>query len=355
MFFQHHQHWHVGVAAHVVVKVGATGLAVFREIELLQDDVPHGHGDGSVGALLGFHPDVGELGHFRIVGRDRHRLRALVAHLGEEVRIGRARLRHVGAPGNDVARVVPVGRFRHVGLLAPDLRAGRRQVAVPVVKTHADAADQAQVAAARCVRNHRHGRDRREADDAVRPVLLDGVDIGCRHHLVDFVPARAHKATQAAHALVFLALFIGLRNRGPGIDRVVRQTRLAPEFEQATAHHRVLDAVCAVQIPAVAGPARTAARLVVGHVPAGAGVIGLLGFPSDDAALDVNLPGAGTRAVDAVCRAHDLVMRPAVAVSVLPGPVLAGGHAMLAGERLAGVRKITESIEKVAHGIPLHK
>ena len=159
VLLQHHQHRHVGVAAHVVVEVGAALLAAVREVELLQDHVAHRHRHRGVGALLRVHPDVGELGDLGVVGRHRDGLRALVAHLGEEVRVRRARLRHVGAPGDDEARVVPVGRLGHVGLLAPDLRAGRRQVAVPVVEAHAHAADQAEVARARGVAHHRHRRE----------------------------------------------------------------------------------------------------------------------------------------------------------------------------------------------------
>ena len=97
----------------------------------------HRHGERGVGALLGMQPQVGELRHLGIVGRDRHDLRAVVARLDEEMRIRRARLRDVGAPGDDVGGVVPVGRFRHVGLLAPGLRARRRQVAIPVVEATA--------------------------------------------------------------------------------------------------------------------------------------------------------------------------------------------------------------------------
>ena len=231
----------------------------------------HRHGDRGVGALLGVHPQVGELGDFGIVGRDRHGLGALVAHLGEEVRVRRARLRHVGAPGDDVAGVVPVGRFGHVGLLAPDLRAGRRQVAVPVVEAHADAADQAQVAAAGRVADHRHGGDRREADDAVGTVLPDRVDVGGGDDLVDLVPARAGEAAQAAHALPALALGVVGDDSGPGQHRGHGAARLAPGLEQAAAHHRVLHAIGAVEIPAVARAAGAAARLVVGHVPACAG------------------------------------------------------------------------------------
>ena len=46
-------------------------------------------------------------------------------------------------------------------------------------------------------------------------------------------------------------------------------------------------------------------------------VVGLLGFPGDYAVLDVDLPRARSRAVDAVRRTDDLVVRPAVAVEVI--------------------------------------
>ena len=90
---------------------------------------------GRVGALLGVHPQVTQLGHFGIVGRDGHDLGALVAHLGQEVRVGRARLRHVGAPGNDVRAVVPVGRLSGTSVCSPQVCGDCwGQVAVPVVK-----------------------------------------------------------------------------------------------------------------------------------------------------------------------------------------------------------------------------
>ena len=138
-FFHHHQQRQVGVAARVVVKVGRA----FLEIELFQNHMAHGHGHSSIGALLGVHPQVSQLGNFGVVGRDRHGFAALVAHFGEKVGVRGARLRHVRAPSDDEGRVVPIGRLGHVGLLTPHLGAGRRQVAIPVVKTQADAANQA--------------------------------------------------------------------------------------------------------------------------------------------------------------------------------------------------------------------
>ena len=170
----------------------------------------HRHGERRVRALLRMQPKIGEFGDLGIVGRDRHDLGAVVARLDEEMRVGRARLRHVGAPGDDVAGIVPVGRFRHVGLLAPGLRARRRQVAIPVVERQQRAADQAEIARAGGVGDHRHRRDRREADDAVRAPGLDGVDVGGGDDLAHLIPGRAHEAAASAHGLVGLR---GLRHR----------------------------------------------------------------------------------------------------------------------------------------------
>ena len=137
-----HQHRHVGVLADIVAEI--LGLPV--DVILFQDHVTHRHGQRRVGALLNRQPDVAELRCLRVVGTDHGALHAAVASLGVEVGVGRARLRHVRAPENDEPRIVPVGRLGHVGLLAPGLRRGRRQVAVPVVERHANAADQREVA-----------------------------------------------------------------------------------------------------------------------------------------------------------------------------------------------------------------
>ena len=246
--------------------------------------------------------------------------------------VGRARLRHVGAPHHQVGGVVPVGRFRHVGLLAPDLRRRRRQVAVPVVEGQAGAADQRQVACAGGVRDHGHGGNRREADDAVRAELLDREGIGCGDHLGGRIPVHAHEAALAAYALVALGSFRVLADPFPGGDRVHAGACLAPHFQQAAAHHRVLHALGRIHIPAVRGAARTAARFMVGQVGAGTRIVGLLGFPGDQAVLHIDLPGAGAGAVHAVSGAHDLVVLPAAAIGVLPGAVLVHHGAMAVGE-----------------------
>src|SRR5690606_38371043 len=138
-------------------------------------------------------------------------------------------------------------------LLAPDLRRGRRQVAVPVVETQAHAADQRQVAAAGSIADHGHRRDRREADHAIRAVLLDGVVVGGGDDLVDLVPAGADEAAHAALALVGLGAGLVLDDAGPGVHRRHAAPRFAPQFQQRLAHLGVLQAVGAVNVPAVAG------------------------------------------------------------------------------------------------------
>src|SRR5690606_19878591 len=214
--FQLHEDRHVGVAPHVVGEIGAGVL----QVELLEDHVAHGDGQRRVGTLFGAQPLVTELGHLRIVRGDGHGLGALVAHLGEEVRVGAARLRHVGAPGDDVARVVPVGRFRHVGLLAPGLRAGGREVAVPVVKAQAHAADQRQITGAGGVADHGHGRNWREADHSIRTVLLDGVDVGGGYKRLHLVPVGAHETAETAVVLVLSGAVRVLDDARPGPYRV---------------------------------------------------------------------------------------------------------------------------------------
>jgi hypothetical protein len=181
-------------------------------------------------------------------------------------------------------------------------------------------------------------------------MLLDRVDVGRSDHLVDFVPGAAHEAAQAALLLPVAARSAVLDDAGPGIHRALGQGNgSAPVLEQAAAHHGVLHAVGAVQVPAVAGAACAATGFVVGQVGAGAGVVGLLGFPGDDAALDVDLPRARARAVHTVGGAHDLVVRPAVAVGVFPGAVFTVGFAVALCKGLAGLREVREAIEKMAH------
>ena len=206
--------------------------------------MPHGQEGGGVGALPHRHPEIGELHVLGVVRRHGYDLGSLVTGLDGEVRVRCARHRQIGAGDDEIGRVVPVGRFRHVGLLAPGLWAGSRQVAVPVVEGTAGRADQAEVTRSGRIGDHRHGRDRRETIDAVRAPFVYGVNVGGGDDFGDFFPVGAHKAAQAAHAGVFQSLCrIGL-DRGPSLHRVFPDFSLgAVEIEQAASDHRVLDAV----------------------------------------------------------------------------------------------------------------
>ncbi len=311
----------------------------------------HGHGQRRVGALPGGQPDVAELHHFAVVAGHGHGLGALVADLGIEMGVGRAGLGHVGAPHHQIGRVVPVGRFRHVGLLAPDLRAGRRQVAVPVVEAQAGAAQQAQVARAGGVADHGHGRDRRKADQAVGAELLDRVRIGRGDDLGGGVPVGAHEAAQATHGLVALGARRVLADPFPGGDGVHGLAGLAPHFHQASADHRILHALGRIHVPAVGSPSRTAARFMIGQVRPRARVVGLLGLPGDQAVLDVHLPRARTRAVHAVGRAHHLVVLPAGAVGVLPAAVFVDRLAVSVREGGLHPGHELQAVQKMAHSL----
>ncbi len=99
---------------------------------------------------------------------------------------------------------------------------------------------------------------------------------------------------------------------------------LAPQLNQLAAYQRVFQAVGAVEIPGVAGPARAAARLMVRQVGAGAGVVGLLGFPGDQTILDIDFPATGAGTVHAVSGPHNFVELPSLAIAVLP--VAVGVH-----------------------------
>ena len=309
----------------------------------------HRHAKRRVGSLLRVEPQIRELCDLGIVGRDRHYLGAVIACLGEEMRVWCARLRHVGAPSDDIAGIVPVGALRHVGLFAPGLRGGRRQVAIPVVEGQQRAADQAEIAGAGSVGDHRHRGDRREANYAIRSPGLDGVDVGGGDDLGGFIPARAHEAAAPAYPLVACRLLLIADDRGPRLDGLQSPARFPPCLDQPAANQRVFDAAGAVEVPAIGGAARAAARLVVGDAGTGARIVGLLRLPGDDTALDVDLPAAAARAVHAVGRPHDLVVLPALPVAFLPHAVLVAQFAMAISEGLSPPRKVGQAFQKLAH------
>ena len=79
---------------------------------------------------------------------------------------------------------------------------------------------------------------------------------------------------------------------------------------------------------------------MIRHVPASARVIGLLRFPRDDAAFDVNFPRARARAVHAVRRADDLVVTPAITIRGLPLAAAADQQAPPLGVRLPAAEEL---------------
>src|SRR5690606_27303380 len=92
-----------------------------------------------------------------------------------------------------------------------------------------------------------------------------------------------------------------------------------------------------------------AARLVVGHARSCARIVGLLGLPGDDTALDIDFPRTRAGAVHAVGRSDDLVVLPALPVALLPHAILVAQLAVAGRKRLATPGKIGEAFEEVAH------
>ncbi|CAN5857635.1 hypothetical protein BH23ACT11_BH23ACT11_04810 [soil metagenome] len=262
---QRDEHREVGVFAGVVLEV--RDLPV--HVELFEHNVTHRHCQRPVGAGLHREPVVGELGVIRIVGAYDDGLLALVAGLGHEVGVGGAGYGDVRAPHHQVGGIEPVGGLRHVGLVAPDLGRGRRQVRVPVVEARDGATDQGHETGAAGVGSHAHRRDRREPDHAVRPVLLDRVDVGGGHDLRHLRPRGPHEPTLTSHGLIAMGLLRVLDDGGPGVHRVARlRFRLAVHLKEHPSHIRVLDADGRVRIPGERGAPRTATRFVLWHIRA---------------------------------------------------------------------------------------
>ena len=83
---------------------------------------------------------------------------------------------------------------------------------------------------------------------------------------------------------------------------------------------------------------------MVGQVGAGARIVGLLGFPGDDAVFNVDFPRTRTGTVHAVGGAGDFVVRPAAAVGVLPLAVFFGQYAVAVGERFVLVPEKCQAV-----------
>ena len=288
----------------------------------------HGHRQRAVGARRGGQPLVGELDVVGVVGRHDDDLLAAVAGLGHPVGVGRARDGDVGAPHHEVAGVPPVAGLGHVGLVAPDLRRGHRQVGVPVVEREHRPADERGEPGPRGVADHRHRRDGGEAGHAVGAPLLDGVHVGGGDDLGRLAPRGPHQPALAAGRLVPPGLVGVSDDVGPGEHGVTEALLgLAVHLEEDAADVGVANPGGGVGVPGERRTARAAAGLVLGPVGTRGRVVGLLRLPRDDAVLDVDLPRAGAGAVDAVRGAHHLVVAPAVAVEAVARPAALGVQA----------------------------
>ena len=311
-----HQEGCVGVRARVVEEF----LGLLLVVELLENHVVDRHPPGAVLSGVDRDPLVRVLGDLVEVGREHDHLRAVRARLAGEVHVGRAGHVQVGTHDREELGVEPVRGLVDVRLLAPGLGGCVGQIAVPVVERQVDAAHQLQHPSTRRVREHRHGRDRGEADDAVGTVLLDRVHRRGGDDLEYRVPGGAAQPALAPGALVACALGRVGHERRPSVYGIlVRGTGLAPQVEQRAPDVGVLHAQRAVEIPGVGDAALAPTRLVGRNRLVDDRIVERLHLPGDDPVLGVDVPRAATRAVHAVRAAHDVVVLPAVAVELLPG------------------------------------
>ena len=311
------------------------------------------HAERRISPLLGRKPEIREFRRFGIVRADNDRLHALVSSLGVKVRVRGACLGNVRSPKDKEARIVPIGAFGDICLFAPCLGTCWRQVAIPVIERSGDTADELQVARAGSIGDHRHGRDRREAEYAVRSPFPDGMSVRSRDDFVGFLPTGANKTAEAAAGNIVSPLVRIFLDRLPGSNGRHRLSCRPPGLQQPGTDQGVFHPVCGIEIPAIACTTRTAARLMIGQVVPGAGIVCLLGFPGDDASLHIDLPGTGSGAVHTVRGAHDLVVAPAVPVGLLPGSVLVIDDAVSGREGFCLAAKEGQAIKCVAHrGLP---
>ena len=126
----------------------------------------------------------------------------------------------------------------------------------------------------------------------------------------------------------------------------------APGLQQLAANHRVLQPRRAIQIPGIAGAPGATTWFMIGQISTGARIIGLLGFPGHQAALDVDFPATGTGAVHPMGRAHDLVMRPAPTIGALPVAWFTGGYPVSIGKAFRLFPgEIGQVVKKVTHSM----
>ena len=156
-------------------------------------------------------------------------------------------------------------------------------------------------------------------DNTVRPIFLDGVDVGSGDQFDDAVPIHAAKASLAASPLPAGARLGILHHRFPRFHWVrVHGPRGFPEIQQYAPHIRILHAQRTIQIPGVGDAALAAAGFIGRNARLQERIVQTLHLPGDDAVFHVDLPGASARAIHAVRAANHLVVLPAVAVKLFP-------------------------------------
>ena len=91
---------------------------------------------------------------------------------------------------------------------------------------------------------------------------------------------------------------------------------------------------------------------MVGQVRPCTRIVGLLGFPGYQTTLDIDLPATRTGAIHTMCRAHDLVMRPAATVGTFPITGLIGRDAIPIGKSFRFFPgEIGQVVEKMTHSL----
>jgi hypothetical protein len=180
-----------------------------------------------------------------------------------------------------------------------------------------------------------------EPDDPIRAPAAHGVDMRRRDQLGHVAPGGADEAALASPRLVGARLLRIVDDARPGVDRVAEPGAcLAEHLHQHASDVGVLRPDGRVHVPGEGGPSRAAARLVVRHVRAVRRVIHLLRLPGDEPVLDVDSPGAGPGAVDAVGRPHHAIVLPAPPVRRLPRPRVGRVLAPVLRRALPGAKEL---------------
>ncbi|MNW50449.1 hypothetical protein D3C74_279020 [compost metagenome] len=196
------------------------------DVKFLQNDMRHGHGQRGVRAYSSRQPDIGKFLVFRIIRTHADDLGPVVAGLHHKMSVRGTGLRDVSAPNNKVFRIVPISALRHIRLIPPHLRGSRREIGVPVIEAQYRSADQREEPSSCRIADHRHCRNRAEANHAVRPVLADRMNGCSRDHLAGDIPIRADETTLAPRLNIAGAFLRIVHDILPGDHRILNGRHL---------------------------------------------------------------------------------------------------------------------------------